>query len=112
MEQIDFTSITSILMWIVAGPGSAIIANQFFSWLASNSQKWVDLPSNVKFIVMLAFAPTLAVLAQYVLGYTEFLGQIQPWFQIAAVSIIGWLASQKAYANQKRVDYGRLGEDY
>jgi len=105
----ESTNLISILTWIMAGPGSVYLANAFISWLVANSAKWNSLNSNLKFFIMLLIAPVLAVVAQLLLNYTAFIEvNIQPWFQIVMVSIIGWLGSQSTYRKILQVDYKRL----
>jgi hypothetical protein len=95
----------------MSGPGSVYVANAFISWLAANSVGWNKLDGKLKFVIMLLIAPVLAILAQIALNYTGYIEtQIQPVFQILIVSIVGWLGSQRTYANITRSGYGKLGD--
>lgn len=107
LQNVDLTNLESLLLWLVLGGGSVVVVNKLFSYLVANWTFFANLPSNVKFLIALVAAPVIAVLAQVLLGYTELLAQIQPWFQIAMLSILGYVASQSNYIGIKRADYGK-----
>ena len=106
-QELDPTNLMAVLTWIVFGGGSVWLVNQLASILAANWQWFANLPGNVKFLIFLVLAPVLALGANALLGYTDLIGTIQPYWQIVILAILGYLAGQKQYQQIKASNYGK-----
>lgn len=104
--EFDWTQITAVLTWIVAGGGSVYLVNYALAWFAENFEFWHKLPSWVKFLVPIITSVLLAVGAQYLLGFEDILGLVQPYWEMFIMVLIAWLGSQKGYITAKKDDYG------
>jgi len=104
-EAVDYTDLASVLLWIAVGGGGAALVSMAFTYIAENCPTWHTLPYAVKFFVPMAVSIVLGVAAQAALQYMPgTIDLIAPWFKIAALSVIAWLAGQKTYIGIKRVN--------
>jgi len=106
-QAVDPADLMAVLTWIVFGGGSVWVVNQLASLLAANWKWFADLPGNVKFLIFLVLAPVLALGANLLLGYTDLIGTIQPYWQIVVMAILGYLGGQKQYQQIKATNYGK-----
>jgi hypothetical protein len=105
MDGIDWTVLSSVLAWIVAG-GSVFIANYAFALIAENFEFWHKLPSWLKFLIPIITATLLAVGAQTLLLYPDIVEVIQPYWALIVTIIIAWLGSQRGLMAAKANSYG------
>lgn len=101
----DWTNLNEVLLWIVAGGGSIIVA-AFFSWLAENFEFWHKIPKNVKLILSLVLSIAIGAGAYYLLSMPELITIIQPIYALVVLIILTWLGSQAAYMFAKAKSYG------
>lgn len=102
----EFSMLEAVITWIAIGGGSAYLVGRLFAFLVENVPAWEKVPSAAKLAIGILASGLLALAANAVLGYTELLGQLQPYYQIAVAAIIAWLSSQKALMEVKTKHYG------
>lgn len=105
-QELDPTSLTSVLLWIVAGPGVVFLVGKFVSLVLENWSGWANLPTSVKFLVPIVLSALLGVGAQLLLAQPELVGAVEPWFKIVMLAILAWVGSQSQYIASKRAEYG------
>lgn len=93
-------TLTSMLLWVVAGPGAAYLTGLLVTQVLENIAFWHKIPSQIKFILTLLVAGLLPIFAQALLAWS-YLPEIEPSFNIAVQAIIVWLASQSGYRTLK-----------
>lgn len=97
----DFGDLTAVLTWLAVGGGGTAAVAWVVSYLVEYWPTWHGLPSAVKFIAPILVSFGLAVGSNFALGYTDVLGQIQPYWLMLVTSVMGWIASQGALATAK-----------
>lgn len=103
--EVDWTILTSVLLYLVAG-GSVYVVGYALSWVAENFEFWHKLPAVVKTLVPIVVSVLIAFGAQQLLQYPDLIALVQPYWQLAIVTILAWLGSQKGYLSAKSADYG------
>lgn len=93
-------SLTDILLWILAGPGTAWLVGVVLTQILENLPFWHNLPSQLKFGISMGLAALFPILAQVLLAWPG-LATIEPWVNTAINAIVIWLASQKQYRTLK-----------
>ena len=105
-QELDPTSITGVLLWIIAGPGVVFLVGKFMSLVLENIPSWSTLPTIVKQLVPVVLAALLGVAAQLLLAQPAIIAAIEPWFKIVMLAVLAWVASQQQYQAGKRAEYG------
>jgi len=100
----DYT-LTSILVWILAGPGAAVLVGLLLTQVLENIPAWHKLPSQLKFVLSMVFAGGLALAAQALLA-SPFLPTLEPYANTIINAIVVWLASQSQLRSLKGTNYG------
>lgn len=95
--EFDSTNLNEVLHWLIYSGGAAIAFNWFVSWVLEELAFWHNLASKVKTVIVLAGSLLISFGSFYLLQFPNVIDLIQPWFQVAAITIIGWLGSQVAY---------------
>lgn len=96
---VDMT-LTSILMWVLAGPGVAYLLGLLQTQVLENIPAWHDLAPQLKVVITMALAGGLAIGAQLLLAWPGLSG-IEPWANTIIFAIVAWLSSQKQYRTLK-----------
>ena len=104
--MIDTTSITAVLLWIIAGPGAAYLVGQLMAFILENVPAWHTFPTWVKFSVPIVLAALFAVVAKVLIGFPDVLAQISPWFTVIVTAISCYVASQRQYMKTRETGYG------
>lgn len=89
-------TLTSILMWILAGPGVAYVIGLLQTQVLENIPAWHELSPQLKVIITMALAGGLAIGAQLLLAWPG-LSSVEPWANTIIMAIVVWLSSQKEY---------------
>lgn len=105
-QLLDPTSLESVLLWVLAGPGVVVVVSKGLSLLAELWPKWATLPTFVKTFVPIVFAALLGVAAQLLLAQPELIAAIDPWYKVVAIAVLAWVASQQQYQASKRAEFG------
>ncbi len=106
MNEIDFTSLTAVLMWL-ATAGGPYFVGYVLSLIPENWDWWHKLDRTIKFIVPMFLSVLVAIGATVTLKYTAQIQVISPWYTLIAVTIMTYLGSQKGYMKVKETGYGR-----
>jgi hypothetical protein len=106
-QEFDPTSLTSVLLWVIAGPGVVYLVGRVMALILENVPAWHNLPGAVKFLFPVGLAAVFGVVANLLLAQPELIAAIEPWFKIVALSVVAWLGSQVQYLASKEVEYGR-----
>src|SRR4030065_787018 len=106
LQEVDPTSFTSVLLWIIAGPGVVFLVGKFVSLVLENWSGWANFPTSVKFLVPIVLAALLGVGAQLLLAQPELVAAVEPWFKTVMLAILAWVGSQSQYLATKQAQYG------
>ena len=103
----EYTDLTAVLTWLAIGGGGAVVTLMSFAYLAENWGKWHSLPTFVKSAVPMILSIAVALGAQAALDFLPgIITQIAPWFKIAIIALMAYLASQREYVKIKGTQYG------
>ena len=105
-QEVDPTSLTSVLLWVIAGPGVVFLVGKFLSILLELWPKWGEFPTSVKTVVPIFLAALLGVAAQLLIAQPALVALIEPWFKVVMMAILAWVASQVQYMASKRAEFG------
>lgn len=106
---VDPTNLYETLGWIALQGGAAVVVGAAISYLLANWTWFSNLPSQVKFIVPLVLTVGLSLGAHEILKYPEFIEKVQPYYYVAIMAALSWLASQYTFVNLKSKQiYGAL----
>lgn len=103
--EVDWTILTSVLLFLVAG-GSVFVVGYALSWVAENFEFWHKLPPVVKTLFPIVVSILIAFGAQQLLQYPDLIELIQPYWQLAIITVLVWFGSQKGYLKAKSIGYG------
>lgn len=101
----DFGSLEEVVVWIISGGGSMVLAGYVIAYLLENVPAWHDLPRWIKVLVPIALAGLFGFVAQSVLAL-ELMTGVPPIVKSVLLMAINWLFSQRAYAGIKEGSYG------
>ena len=105
--MMDTTSITAVLLWIIAGPGAAYLVGQLMAFLLENFPAWHTFPTWVKFSVPMAFGGVLfSVLAKILIGFPGRSGANLALVHAHCHSHFVLRASQRQYMKTRETGYG------
>jgi len=100
----DFTSLESLLVWVIAGGGSMILAGKCETYLLENWGKWHTMPYPVKVLFPIVMSGVLAVLAQSVLTL-NLIESIPNGIEVVLLAALKWLSGQREYLSLKDTSY-------
>lgn len=100
----DWKNFQEVLLWIVAG-GASIIVAAVFAFLAENFEFWHKLHKNVKLLISLILSALIGFGAYYVLALPDVITIIQPYWALFVTMLLAWLGSQYAYLKAKNSSY-------
>ena len=101
----DWKELNEVLLWIVGGGFSVIVA-AFFAFLAENVEGWHKLNKNIKLLISLVLSSLIGFGAYYLLSMPELITFIQPYWALIVTMFLAWLGSQIAYTRAKVSGYG------
>lgn len=101
----DWKELNQVLMWIVGGGFSVIVA-AVFAFLAENFEWWHKLNKNIKLLISLVLSGLIGFGAYYMLSLPDIITFIQPYWSLVVTMFLAWLGSQVAYAYVKVSGYG------
>jgi len=100
----DWTDLNEVLLWLVAG-GASIIVAAVFAFLAENFEFWHKLHKNVKLLISLLLSALIGFGAYYLLALPDVITIIQPYWALFVTMLLAWLGSQYAYIKAKNSSY-------
>lgn len=109
--MVDYTNLTEILSWIVAGPGAIWLVQYALALLVENWAGWGKLPKFVKTLLPILAAVLLGIGGKLLLTVPDALAAVQPWFLLVATIVAGWIGSQQGYIKAKTSGYGERFSD-
>ena len=104
--QVDYTDLTSVLVWLSV-LGAPYITGKVMAFVLENWKAWHKLPHAAKFLAPMLFSVGIATGAQVLLGYPELLGTLVPHFTLVITAVLAYLGSQQQYAAIKDTTYAR-----
>lgn len=102
--QGDFESLEAVLVWIISGGGAMFLVGYVEAYLLENWAGWHKLSRGIKTFFPIIMASLLGVIAQSLLAF-DVLEGIPPAIGMLVLTMVNWIASQKAYRGIKEGDY-------
>ena len=104
--QVDYTDLTSVLVWLSV-LGAPYITGKVMAFVLENWKAWHNLPHAAKFLAPMLLSVGIATGAQVLLGFPDLLGILSPYWTLVLTAIITYLGSQQKYLEIKDTSYAQ-----
>ncbi len=109
--QGDFESLEEVLVWIISGGGSMFLIGYVEAYLLENWAGWHKLSRGIKTFFPIIMAALLGVIAQSLLAF-DVLEGVPPAIGMLLLTLVNWIASQKAYRGIKSGEYASAAKGF
>jgi len=99
-----FADLPAFLMWVSVGGGAMVLSGYVMSYVLENWPTWHTLPLWLKTLAPILLSALFAVAAQSLLAL-DIPAAIPPIVSAVLLTMVNWLASQRAYVGIKDTTY-------